>query len=345
VRTPLAAVVLVAALHSAADRNGQPGGQGAPRWTPTPTGVAARLRGISAVSDRVVWASGSAGTVIRTDNGGASWQTLSVPDGQQLDFRDIDAVDDRTAYVLSIGSGDASRIYKTTDAGKTWVLQFRNDDAKAFYDAMAFRDARHGYALSDSVDGRLVILKTANGGATWRRLTGGLPPALDGEGAYAASGTNLAVRDRMVWLATSAARVIRSTDDGRTWTAAATPLPTGTSAGIFSIAFRDREHGLVVGGDYRKEHAAVDNAAVSADGGASWALVRGLGGFRSAVAFIPSRRNIAVAVGPSGTDYSLDGGRTWRPIEGPGFHTVSAAPRSGRAWAAGETGTLARLDF
>lgn len=87
--------------------------------------MTARLRGLSAVSDRVVWASGANGTIIRTQDGGSSWQPLAVPDAQTLDFRDIDAVDDRTAYVLSIGVGEASRIYKTMDAGATWTLSSR----------------------------------------------------------------------------------------------------------------------------------------------------------------------------------------------------------------------------
>src|SRR5882724_13140831 len=103
----------------------------APQWTLQTSGVTARLRGVSAVSARVAWASGSGSTVLRTNDGGATWQKLTVTT-DQLDFRDIDAIDMRTAYVLSIGNGPASRIYKTTDAGTTWTLQFKNDDPKAF---------------------------------------------------------------------------------------------------------------------------------------------------------------------------------------------------------------------
>jgi photosystem II stability/assembly factor-like uncharacterized protein len=315
-----------------------------PHWTAYRTGVGARLRGVSAVSDDVVWASGANGTIIRTEDGGRSWTRLVVPDAEKLDFRDIDAVNERTAYALSIGNGDASRIYKTSDAGAAWTLQFKNDDPKAFFDAMVFRDARAGFAVSDSVGGQLVILRTTDGGAHWSRVAAGLPPALDGEGAYAASGTNIAVHGSNIWIGTSASRVIRSTDDGRTWSVASTPLAASASAGIFSIAFLDPRRGIAVGGDYRNEKHAVDNAAVSDDGGRSWAVVKGLGGFRSVVAFIPKLRAI-VAVGPSGADYSVDGGRTWHPIDGPGFHTASVAPRSRSVWAAGEQGAVARLDF
>jgi photosystem II stability/assembly factor-like uncharacterized protein len=182
-------------------------------WLPQRSGVSARLRGVSAASRHVVWASGTGGTVIRTADGGRRWANVSVPGAGALDFRDIDAVDDRTAYVLSIGNGEASRIYKTTDAGASWTMQFRNDDPKAFFDAMAFRDAQRGFAASDAVDGRFVLLQTSDG-VSWRLLPPGrLPAALPGEGAFAASGTNVAIVGNRVWFAT-ASRVLRSLDGG-----------------------------------------------------------------------------------------------------------------------------------
>ncbi len=337
-------LAIVAAL--AADRPGaSAAGAQAQAWATVASGVTERLRGISAPSARVIWASGAAGTVIRSADGGASWSRLEIPDSAALDFRDIDAVDDRTAYVLSIGSGDASRIYKTADAGRSWQLQFTNRDPRAFFDAMAFRDARRGFAFSDSVDGRLVLLTTTDGGAHWTPVSSGLPPALENEGAYAASGTNIAVAGSHVWIGTSASRVVRSTDGGRTWTVTAAPIPSSASAGIFSVAFADRRRGVLVGGDYKVPSAAIDNAAITSDGGASWTLVRGLGGFRSAVTFIPSRSGTAIAVGPSGADLSTDAGRTWRALDGPGFHTVAVARGTRTVWAAGEGGSIGRLEF
>lgn len=312
-------------------------------WTIQQTGVTARLRGVSAASADVVWASGTGGTVLRTADRGATWTRLTVPDAEKLDFRDVDAVDERTAFVLSIGSGDESRIYKTTDAGATWTLQFRNNDPQAFYDAMAFRDARTGYAFSDSVDGAFLILRTDDGGANWNRIPSDrLPPALPGEGAYAASGSNIAVVDDNVWIGTTASRVLRSHDGGRTWSVTETPLPTGPSAGIFSVAFRDASNGMVVGGDYTAETAAKDNVAITEDGGRTWTLGKGLSGYRSAVAFVPGSARTAIAVGPSGGDISTDGGRTWRPLPGPGFHALAFAPRIPIAWAVGENGAIGR---
>jgi photosystem II stability/assembly factor-like uncharacterized protein len=319
----------------------------APRWTPQTSGVTARLRGVSAVSARVAWASGAGGTILRTADGGASWQRLQIPDADRLDFRDIEAVSDTTAYALSIGPGPASRIYKTADSGAHWALQFTNDDPKAFFDAMAFWNPNRGLAVSDSTDGRFVIITTSDGGRTWTRVPADrLPPALPNEGAFAGSGTNIAVMgsDR-AWIGTGAStrcRVLRTADGGRTWQIAETPLAASASAGIFSVAFRDRRHGLAVGGDYRKETDALDNAAATADGGLTWTAVTGLGGFRSVVATMPAQ-SVWIAVGPSGSDMSSDDGRTWRPIEGGGYHAFAFAPDARVGWGVGERGAIGKL--
>jgi photosystem II stability/assembly factor-like uncharacterized protein len=320
-------------------------------WMPQSSGVSARLRGVSAVSDRVAWASGANGTILRTDDGGQHWQRLSIPGTSDLDFRDIDAASATTAWALSIGPGEASRIYRTTDAGAHWDQQFINHDPKVFLDAMAFWDAMRGVAVSDSVDGRFVILITRDGGTTWTRVPPeSLPPALANEGAFAASGTNVAVLPpNDVWIGTGAAqksRVLHSTDGGSTWTIAETPLASGASSGIFSIAFRDARHGIVVGGDYKKESASGQNVAITSDGGLTWTAASGLGGFRSVVDYVPrSGARSAIAVGPSGADWSDDDGRTWKPIAGDGYHAFAfARGSSGTAgWGVGEAGAVGFL--
>lgn len=326
------------------------------QWQGQRSGTDARLRGISVVNEKVVWASGAKGTVLRTIDGGRVWQALTVPGAEALDFRDVDAVSDTTAYILSIGSGPASRIYKTDDSGQTWTLQFQNEDPKAFFDAMAFWDAGRGIAYSDSVDGRFVIIRTTDGGRTWTRVPAdALPPALDNEGAFAASGTNVAVFGQdHVWIGTGAAarsRVLHSADAGRTWAVADTPLAAGPSTGIFSIAFRDARHGIVVGGDYSKEHEAVDNAAITSDGGKTWTLAAGLSGYRSVVAHLGANRGAQVwmAVGPSGSDISVDDGKSWRPYGSLGFDTIGVAKGHNRTalsvFGAGANGRLGRLEI
>lgn len=324
-----------------------------PHWTVQTSGVSGRLRGVSAVDERVGWASGSGSTVVRTADGGVTWQKLTVTT-DQLDFRDIDAIDARTAYVLSIGNGPASRIYKTTDAGATWTRQFQSDDPKAFYDAMSFWDAQHGIVFGDSIDGQFCILTTEDGGSSWKRVpANSLPPAIENEGAFAASGTNIALFGQgYAWIGTGAgakARVLRTSDRGRTWKISETPLRAGPSSGIFSVAFRDRNHGIVVGGDYKKENEAVDNLAVTEDGGATWTLAKGLSGFRSAVAYVPGATKSLIAVGPSGTDYSDDDGRSWKRAEGPGFDTLTLARGRNNhrvlGWGAGVNGSVGLLQF
>jgi photosystem II stability/assembly factor-like uncharacterized protein len=321
----------------------------APHWSPQVSGGSATLRGVSAVSDTVAWASGSGNTILRTADGGRTWQPLTVT-ADKLDFRDVDAIDARTAYLLSIGTGAASRIYKTTDAGAHWTLQFTNPDPRGFFDAMTFWDADRGIVVGDSVDGRFSIFLTSDSGRTWTAAPPeGLPAALPNEGAFAASGTNVAVYGNDVWFGTGAgakARVLHSRDRGRTWTVAETPLIAGPSAGIFSVAFRDAMHGVVVGGDYKKEDNATDNLAVTSDGGRTWTLVKehALSGFRSVVAYAPGTASSLIAVGPQGADWSTDDGRTWAPIEGPGFHAFSFSKTGAVGWGAGGRGSLARLN-
>ncbi|HEV2799016.1 MAG TPA: hypothetical protein VGW12_00890 [Pyrinomonadaceae bacterium] len=322
----------------------------APGWQSQQSGAQVRFRGLSAVSSQVAWASGERGTFARTIDGGRTWAAGSVPGAAELDFRDVDAFDANTAYLLSIGEGEKSRIYKTTDGGATWKLQFKSTRPTAFFDAVAFWDRDHGIAMSDPVDGRFLVITTTDGGATWRETPReGMPPALAGEGGFAASGTCIAVEGKQnVWFGTggaSGARVFRSTDAGRTWTVTGTPITYGKSAGIFSVAFRDARRGVIVGGDYTKEGEAKQNAATTRDGGRTWTLVGNARpqGYRSCVAYVRAARNKPthlVAVGPNGSDYSTDDGVTWRSFSTEGFHTTSFAATAG--WAAGEQGRIGK---
>ncbi|MDQ3009420.1 MAG: YCF48-related protein [Acidobacteriota bacterium] len=317
------------------------------QWVEQSSGVKARLRAISAVSDKVAWASGAGGTCLKTIDGGATWQLMKVPGADSLDFRDVDAFDANTAYLLSIGEGEKSRIYKTTDGGSTWHLQFTNRNPKAFFDAMAFWDAKRGVAFSDPVDGRLVIIRTEDGGKTWTEVpAAGIPAAMPNEGGFAASGTCITVQGRNnVWIATGGgvARVYRSTNGGKTWQVAATPIISGGQAtGNFSIAFKDPTHGVIVGGDYTKEAEARDNAAITSDGGRTWTLTKSLpGGFRSGVVYLKNGKMTAIlVVGPKGTDYSLNDGTSWTSLGASGYHAVGFA--GAVAWAVGEGGRIGK---
>ena len=320
------------------------------QWTKQQSGTTARFRGVSAVSPMIAWASGSGGTYARTTDG-ATWKVGVVPDASQLDFRDVQGVDADTAYLLSIGPGAQSRIYKTTDGGSGWTLQFTNQNPKAFFDAFAFWDSQTGIGVSDPVDGHFILIKTTDGGKSWNKLpSANLPPALEGDGAFAASGTCIAVQGKKnVWFGTggaAVARVFRSTDGGESWKVSSTPITAGNaSSGIFSIAFKDDKNGVIVGGDYKKESDGGNNVALTTDGGSTWTLADGTrpAGFRSAVAYVPGTRGpTLVAVGPSGSDYSLDQGKNWTGLGSDGFHAVSFAGLDS-GWAAGEGGRVAKF--
>jgi photosystem II stability/assembly factor-like uncharacterized protein len=249
--------------------------------TPRPSNTTENLRGVSMLSHHIAWASGTHGTYLRSTDDGRTWQAAQVPGAESLDFRDVEAFSADLAFLLSAGPGDQSRIYKTTNAGKTWTLQFTNKDPKGFFDCMAFWDRDHGIAVGDPVadpSGKLKfeLISTTDGGKNWKSLSDALPEALPGEGAFAASGTCIAVQKKsQVWFATGGkvARVFHSSDAGKTWSVTDTPMIHGPdSAGIFSIAFRDAKHGVIAGGDYKHPEENGPNLAFTNDGGRTWKL-------------------------------------------------------------------------
>lgn len=317
------------------------------------SGTRERLQAVSPVNEKVVWASGTGGTYLRTTDGGETWRAAVVPGAGSLEFRDVHGVDADTAYLLSAGPGERSRIYKTTDAGSSWTLQFQNTEAKAFFDCLDFWDAQNGLALSDSVDGAFIVIRTRNGGADWEPIPkASLPPALPGEGAFAASGTCLVTEgSSTAWFGTGAggrARVFRTADGGASWSVAETPVTQGTSSsGIFSLAFRDEKEGAALGGDLNRSQERTDNVALTRDGGVTW-TAGGRPHFPGPVfgaAFVPASPSpLLVAVGPQGADYSPDGGESWVHLDNSAYWAVAfATARAG--WAVGPEGRITRFEL
>jgi photosystem II stability/assembly factor-like uncharacterized protein len=313
------------------------------QWQKQAIDTKSDFRGLCVVSPNVAWVSGTGGTYARTTDRGKTWSAGTVPGAEKLDFRDIKAFGEATAYLLSAGPGDASRVYKSTDGGKSWAMQFKSADPAAFLDAIAFWDEKNGIALGDPVKGRFQLIVTADGGAAWKPLAAkALPPALSGEGAFAASGTCLVTRgEKDVWFATGgakSARVFHSKDRGENWEVCETPIAAGAaSAGIFSIAFRDKNHGMIVGGDYRKPDDTGATAATTSDGGKTWPPLDRRLPFRSAVGWAKDRW---VAVGTSGSHVSLDDGATWKLLDRENYNSVGFTP-TGEGWAVGPKGRIA----
>ena len=317
------------------------------QWQKQTVDTKASLRGLSVVNEKVIWASGTGGTFLRTIDGGKIWKVGTVPGAEKLDFRDIEAFDASTAYVLSIGNGESSRIYKTTDGGETWKLQFKNANEKAFFDAIACWDKNNCIAMSDPVDGKFLLIGTKDGGANWKSLdTDKMASAKVGEAAFAASGTCLITQGKNnVFLVSggSDARVFRSNNRGLTWFVAETPIVKGTpGSGIFSIAMFDDKNGIIVGGNYEKPDEKTNNLAITKDGGKTWTAGKGLGGYRSGVAFLDKRT--IVAVGSNGADISRDGGKIWRNIDNENYNSVQAKGKRA-VWAVGPDGSMAKFQI
>jgi photosystem II stability/assembly factor-like uncharacterized protein len=302
------------------------------------------LRGLSTPAPNIAWASGTHGTYLRTTDAGRTWLPAQVPGAESLDFRDVEAFTPDLAYLLAAGPGDHSRIYKTTDAGKTWSLQFTNKDPKGFFDCMAFWNPTHGIAVGDPINNKFELIATDDGGQHWTPLNN-LPPAIPGEGAFAASGTCIAVQGKKnVWFATGgkSARVFHSTNAAKTWTVAATPILHGADfAGIFSIAFRDAKHGVIAGGDYQHPEKDGPNLAFTQDSGRTWTLAPiSPQWYFSAVAFTANYEGRSPVVAGTAHAACADPTSTkWQKIWDLNLNAISASP-SGEVFAVGPKGLI-----
>jgi len=322
-------------------------GPASPQWSVQTSGLDTNLRGVSVKCDKkescVIWASGSNGVILRSTDDGKTWKQLTVAGATELDFRDVEAFDANTAYVMSSGEEDKSRIYKTMDGGNNWKLQYSDKRSGFFLDSMACDSMTHCVAISDPVDGKFLVLSTDDG-EQWKELPRNkMPDALPKEGAFAASGTAISLCEGRIFFITGgpAARIFRSNDHGRSWKVFATPITSSNpSSGAFSIACMGNTDLVAVGGDYKDPNRAAQVAAYSNDSGDTWQLSQTQpGGFRSAVGSLSN--SDLIAVGPTGTDVSHDKGVHWQHAD---ILNLNAAAFVGmEIWAVGPKGTIVRL--
>ncbi len=313
------------------------------------SGTTARLQAVSVVNENVVWASGTGGTYAITVNGGKSWRTGVVAGADSLEFRDVQGLDAKSAFLLSSGTGTASRIYRTSDGGQNWQLQFINRDTLAFYDCFAFWDRKSGIAWSDNVGGRFPYLVTADSGQIWRQHY--LDSATTGEGAFAASGTCVATSgSRKAWVATgagTASHVFITLDRGATWERFSTPIVQGTpTTGHTSITVRGDLEALAAGGDIGDAKSTSNQVTLTRDGGKSW-TTGGSPTFTGAVfgvTFVPATAGSVVAVGPGGASLSSDDGKQWVQLDTLNYWSVAFATRQA-GWLVGPKGRITKVSF
>ena len=308
--------------------------------------VESSFRGLSVVNQKVVWVSGTGGTVLRTIDGGKNWENISVPNMEKIDFRDVEGFNKNIAIVMGIAS--PARFYKTTDGGQNWKLVHFDDREGVFFDGMSFWNKNDGIAFSDPVDGQHLLIRTTDGGDTWHEIPKeGFPHKLNPEFGFAASGTGIPVQGRKtVWLGMGGvkSRVFKSEDGGMNWSVAETPVVHGgQSTGIYSVAFKNKIVGISVGGDYTNQ-SIKNTMAYTNDGGATWHLPeKQTHQYRECVAHY--RGNIFFAVGPSGFDMTTDNGKNWHPHywEVNNLTAVAFAKRSNVGFAVGKGGQIYKI--
>ncbi|KAF1934779.1 Oligoxyloglucan reducing end-specific cellobiohydrolase [Clathrospora elynae] len=325
-------------------------------WTLTPTNTTQQFRGLAPVSKNVVWISGTNGTVLRTTNSGSTWTNVSPTfapseNASDFQFRDIQAWSAKDAVILSIGEGNLSRIYLTHNGGHTWAQTFTNAEETAFYDCMAFEKKRpgHGVAMSDPVAGKFRLLETWDGGAHWSIVSNTtMPPALKDEAGFAASGTCVEAAAGRWYIAAGGvetARIFSASNPRSLWRVANSSIIGGASSGVFSVRFRDATHGIATGGNFSEPTANLNTASWSKDGGVSWHKADAFpGGYRSGASWVPGRREMAVAVGTSGSDVTVDGGKKWVGIGNGTFDAVECVEKD-VCWASGSGGRVGWLDL
>jgi photosystem II stability/assembly factor-like uncharacterized protein len=291
------------------------------------TGNKTSLRGLSVVTDKIIWASGSHGTVARSVDSGKTWKWFIVPGFEKKDFRDIEAFDAVTAIVMAIDT--PAVILKTIDGGGHWKKVYENKTPGMFLDAMEFWNQQSGMVLGDPINGKFFIARTFDEGNTWHETSfDKLPSADSGEACFASSGTNI----RSLNLG-EACFVSGGTKSRFFWKGEPIDLPLlqgQPSYGANSIAVRDNKkrknslYFIVVGGDFANDTSTKKNCAITKDGGKTWiAPATPPHGYRSCIEFIS--RTKLITCGTSGTDVSSDGGMSWQAISNESFHVCRKA--------------------
>jgi photosystem II stability/assembly factor-like uncharacterized protein len=302
------------------------------------------FRGLSVVSDRIIWISGTKGTVGKSIDGGSTWTWMQVSGYETKDFRDIEAFDEHTALIMAVG--EPGVIFKTEDDGMKWKPVYVNHMPGIFLDAMEFWNSESGIVVGDPIQGRFFVARTFDGGNNWKPLSfDKLPQADSGEACFAASGTNVRALTRG-----EACFISGGTNSRFFYRGSAVELPVisgKATQGANSIAvwFKNRKSPklVVVGGDFNIPSSNARNCALSEDGGKTWkSPVTPPNGYRSCVDFITER--FLIACGLTGVDISYDNGINWKNIAETGFHVCRKAKKGKAVFLAGSE-KIGKLEF
>lgn len=305
------------------------------------SGTKASLRGLSVVTDNIIWVSGSAGTVGRSTDAGETWKWMTVKGFEKADFRDIEAFDKNTAIIMGIA--DPAYILKTTDGGENWRTVFADTTKGMFLDAMEFWNEQSGIVIGDPVGDKIFIGRTFDGGETWRGIPPANNPAADkGEAFFASSGTNVRKLNKQEAVFVSGG--LRARLFIRDKKIDLPILQGRESTGANSVAVKNKNILIVVGGDFSAKDDTVKNCVITVDGGKTFREpVIGPHGYRSCVEYLGKKNWISC--GLNGIDYSADEGQTWIWISKESFHAVRKAKKGKAVYFSGGGGRIGKLEL
>ncbi len=299
------------------------------------------LRGLSVVDDRVIWVSGSGGTVGLSTDAGENWKWIQVPRYEKTDFRDIEAFSDQEAIVMGITQ--PAVILRTIDGGKNWTTTFEDSAKSVFLDAMDF-SGNEALLIGDPDKGKIFLLRSADGGRNWEKSMSGSENAANGEAFFAASGSNI--------------RII--TGGGYAFVSGGKEsclyLPSGRyplllnkgkeTTGANSIAINPAypNEAFIVGGDFSHDTARYRNSLrIQFHPFVQTPPATPPHGYRSCVEYLNDKQ--IICCGTSGVDFSPDGGLNWVLISDRGFHICRKSKTGKSVFLAGSKGSIALMEF
>ena len=305
------------------------------------------IRGMSVVSDKIVWVSGSGGSVGKSVDGGKTFNWITVKGYEKRDFRDIEAYNQNTAIIMAVA--EPALILKTTDGGENWYKVFEDSTKGMFLDAM-HAEAKSIQVIGDPINGKAFFAFSNNLGETWEtnKLDG--IALSDGEAFFASSGTNLQIskssnifkKGTFMVTGGKVSRLLNARDQRDQY-----PLPLlqgKESTGANSIALSPSgNHAFIVGGDFANDTLRMGNSiALRLEPSILFkAPTTPPFGYRSCVIYLHNQT--LVACGTTGVDISKDGGMNWENISNQSFHVVQKAKNGRAVFLAGGGGRIAKL--